>query len=93
MRRKLTPRISLLTNEIQTYVNKRFENFNTAVSDYFEGTAKELNAQMGDLQENYKKCQQDSLAIANRRKELESKLQVLNTALVQAKVLLSNSFH
>lgn len=48
---------------------------------------------MGDLQENYKKCQQDSLAIANRRKELESKLQVLNTALVQAKVLLSNSFH
>ena len=93
MRRKLTPRISLLTNEIQTYVNKRFENFNTAVSDYFEETAKELNAQMGDLQENYKKCQQDSLAIANRRKELESKLQVLNTALVQAKVLLSNSFH
>ena len=93
MRRKLTPRISLLTNEIQTYVNKRFENFNTAVSDYFEKTAKELNAQMGDLQENYKKCQQDSLAIANRRKELECKLQVLNTALVQAKVLLSNSFH
>lgn len=93
MRRKLTPRISLLTNEIQTYVNKRFENFNTAVSDYFEETAKELNAQMGDLQENYKKCQQDSLAIANRRKELESKLQVLNTALVQAKVLLSYSFH
>lgn len=93
MRRKLTPRISLLTNEIQTYVNKRFENFNTAVSDYFEETAKELNAQMGDLQESYKKCQQDSLAIANRRKELESKLQVLNTALVQAKVLLSNSFH
>ena len=93
MRRKLTPRISLLTNEIQAYVNKRFENFNTAVSDYFEETAKELNAQMGDLQESYKKCQQDSLAIANRRKELESKLQVLNTALVQAKVLLSNSFH
>lgn len=93
MRRKLIPRISLLTNEIQTYVNKRFENFNTAVSDYFEETAKELNAQMGDLQENYKKCQQDSLAIANRRKELESKLQVLNTALVQAKVLLSYSFH
>ena len=93
MRRKLTPRISLLTNEIQTYVNKRFENFNTAVSDYFEETAKELNAQMGDLQESYKKCQQDSLAIANRRKELESKLQVLNTALVQAKVLLSNLFH
>ena len=29
----------------------------------------------------------------NRRKELESKLQVLNTALVQAKVLLSNLFH
>ena len=93
MRRKLIPRISLLTNEIQAYVNKRFENFNTAVSDYFEETAKELNAQMGDLQESYKKCQQDSLVIANRRKELESKLQVLNTALVQAKVLLSNSFH
>lgn len=93
MRRKLIPRISLLTNEIQAYVNKRFENFNTAVSDYFEETAKELNAQMGDLQESYKKCQQDSLVIANRRKELESKLQVLNTALVQAKALLSNSFH
>lgn len=93
MRQRLAPRISLLTNEIQTYVNVRFEEFNTAITDYFEGTAKELNAQMGDLQENYKKCQQDSLAIANRRKELESKLQVLNTALVQAKVLLSNSFH
>lgn len=93
MRQRLAPRISLLTNEIQTYVNARFEEFNTAITDYFEGTAKELNAQMGDLQENYKKCQQDSLAIANRRKELESKLQVLNTALVQAKVLLSNSFH
>lgn len=93
MRQRLAPRISLLTNEIQTYVNARFEEFNTAITDYFEGTAKELNAQMVDLQENYKKCQQDSLAIANRRKELESKLQVLNTALVQAKVLLSNSFH
>ena len=93
MRQRLAPRISLLTNEIQTYVNARFEEFNTAITYYFEGTAKELNAQMVDLQENYKKCQQDSLAIANRRKELESKLQVLNTALVQAKVLLSNSFH
>ena len=93
MRQRLAPRISLLTNESQTYVNARFEEFNTAITDYFEGTAKELNAQMVDLQENYKKCQQDSLAIANRRKELESKLQVLNTALVQAKVLLSNSFH
>lgn len=93
MRQRLAPRISLLTNEIQTYVNARFEEFNTAITDYFEGTAKELNAQMVDLQENYKKCQQDSLAIANRRKELESKLQILNTALVQAKVLLSNSFH
>ena len=93
MRQRLAPRISLLTNEIQTYVNARFEEFNTAITDYFEGTAKELTAQMVDLQENYKKCQQDSLAIANRRKELESKLQVLNTALVQAKVLLSNSFH
>ena len=93
MRQRLAPRISLLTNEIQTYVNARFEEFNTAITDYFEGTAKELNAQMVDLQENYKKCQQDSLAIANRRKELESKLQVLNTALVQAKVLVSNAFH
>lgn len=92
MRRKLTPRISLLTNEIQTYVNKRFEDFNTAITDYFEETAKELNAQMEDLQENYKKCQQNSFTIANRRKELESKQQVLNTALVQANVLLSSPF-
>ena len=92
MRKKLTPRISVLTNEIQSYVNKKFEDFNTAVSDYFEKSIKELNAQLADLQNNYKKCQNDSLSIAGRRKELERKRQILNTALVQTSILQSSPF-
>lgn len=92
MHKRLVPRITLLTNEIQSYVNKRYDEFSTAVDNYFEGTAKELSAQITDLQENYKKCQQDSLAIASRKRVLEEKLKMLKTADVQLMTLLSSPF-
>lgn len=92
MRQRLVPRITLLTNEIQGYVNKRYDDFSAAVTNYFESSAKELSAQITDLQVNYKKCQQNSVAIANRRKVLDEKSQLLHTADVQLKVLLSNPF-
>lgn len=92
MHKRLVPRITLLTNEIQSYVNKRYDEFSTAVDDYFEGTAKELSAQITDLQEIYKKCQQNSLAIASRKRALEEKLKMLKTAGVQLEALLSSPF-
>lgn len=92
LRQDLSPKITLLINETQAYINKRFDDIGTAITDCFQKTITELCSQMTDLQSDYQKCQANSTVIANRTKELSERLKIIDNAIKQTTPLLTNPF-
>lgn len=92
MKRKITPRIQMMTTDIQIYISNRYEEFRISIEKYFETEASNLVKQMDDIQRDFQKCQKDSKAVAERRKDLSAKLSLLDTSITQLNVLLNNRF-
>lgn len=92
IRQHLSPRISMMSTDLQTYVNKRFDDFRIGIINHFEKKAKDFSAQLDKIMKDTQKCRMDSASINEYKKELETKVKVLENANGQLQVLLTNPF-
>ena len=92
IRQYLSPRISMMSTDLQTYVNKRFDDFRIVIINHFEQKVKDFSAQLDKIMKDTQKCRMDSASINEYKKELETKVKVLENANGQLQVLLTNPF-
>lgn len=92
LRKRITPKIQMMTTDMQTYVANKYEVFRVALEQHLESQASNLLTQLEKNQEEYQNCQKDSQLIMNKKKELTNKLNLLDTSITQLNVLLNNPF-
>lgn len=92
IRQYISPRISTMCTDLQSYVMKRFDDFRVAIIHHFEAKAKEMSSQLEKIHVDYQKCQVDSLSINNYKKELEARVKKVENSIGQLQLLLTNPF-
>lgn len=92
IRQYISPRISTMCTDLQSYVMKRFDDFRTAIIHHFEAKAKEMSSQLEKIYADCQKCQADSTSINNFKKELEAKEKKVENSIGQLQLLLTNPF-
>ena len=92
IRQYISPRISTMCTDLQSYVMKRFDDFRVAIIHHFEAKAKEMSSQLEKIHADYQKCQVDSLSINNYKKELEARVKKVENSIGQLQLLLTNPF-
>ena len=92
VRQYISPRISTMCTDLQSYVMKRFDDFRVAIIYHFETKAKEMSSQLEKIHADYQKCQVDSLSINNYKKELEARVKKVENSIGQLQLLLTSPF-
>ena len=92
IRQYISPRISTMCTDLQSYVMKRFDDFRAATIHHFEAKAKEMSSQLEKVHADYQKCQVDSISINNYKKELDARVKKVENSIGQLQLLLTNPF-
>ena len=92
IRQYISPRISTMCTDLQSYVMKRFDDFRIAILHHFEAKTKEMSSQLEKIHTDFQKCQADSTSINNFKKDLEAKEKKVENSIGQLQLLLTNPF-
>ena len=79
-------------NDLKTYVQQRYDEFNEARVDSIERMTNEIVTEMQDTVDALKSIENDKKEVAKQLEVIEGQVQFVETHLKQTELLLTNPF-
>ena len=79
-------------NDLKTYVQQRYDEFNEALVDSIERMTNEIVTEMQDTVDALKSIENDKKEVAKQLEVIEGQVQFVETHLKQTELLLTNPF-
>ena len=92
LKSKLGPQITIAMNDLKTYVQQRYDEFNEALVESIERMTNEIVTEMQDVVDAIKSIENDKKEIAKQLEVLQGQVQFVETHLKQTELLLTNPF-
>lgn len=92
LKTKLGPQITITMNDLKTYVQQRYDEFNEALVDSIERMTNEIVTEMQDAVDALKSIENDKKEVAKQLEVIEGQVQFVETHLKQTELLLTNPF-
>lgn len=92
IRKQILPRIQISMNELQQYIQNRYEEFNDILLQSLSDSALQMTTQMQQILNLIKECEDNEQHKKAKLNELDTQIKFLNTQLIQAKVVNTNPF-
>ena len=92
LKSKLGPQITIAMNDLKTYVQQRYDEFNEALVESIERMTNEIVTEMQDVVDAIKSIENDKKEIAKQLEALQGQVQFVETHLKQTELLLTNPF-
>ena len=92
IRKQISPRITIAMNELRSYIQKRYKEFNEEVVKNLKRVAEDMSKQMQEIVKQIQECQQDDQKKAVIIKEMQGHLTMIENLQTHAKVLSTNPF-
>ena len=92
LKTKLGPQITIAMNDLKTYVQQRYDEFNEALVDSIERMTNEIVTEMQDAVDALKSIENDKKEVAKQLEVIEGQVQFVETHLKQTELLLTNPF-
>lgn len=92
LKSKLGPQITIAMNDLKTYVQQRYDEFNDALVESIERMTNEIVTEMQDVVDAIKSIENDKKETAKQLEALEGQVQFVETHLKQTELLLTNPF-
>lgn len=92
LKTKLGPQITIAMNDLKTYVQQRYDEFNEALVDSIERMTNEIVTEMQDTVDALKSIENDKKEVAKQLEVIEGQVQFVETHLKQTELLLTNPF-
>lgn len=92
LKTKLGPQITIAMNDLKTYVQQRYDEFNEALVDSIERMTNEIVTEMQDAVDALKSIENDKKEVAKQLEVIEGQVQFIETHLKQTELLLTNPF-
>lgn len=92
LKSKLGPQITIAMNDLKTYVQQRYDEFNEALVESIERMTNEIVTEMQDVVDAIKSIENDKKETAKQLEALEGQVQFVETHLKQTELLLTNPF-
>lgn len=92
LKTKFGPQITIAMNDLKTYVQQRYDEFNEALVDSIERMTNEIVTEMQDTVDALKSIENDKKEVAKQLEVIEGQVQFVETHLKQTELLLTNPF-
>lgn len=92
IKNEITPLISITINELRTHIQKRYSDFQKEVVNSLCSIAESTTQKMQETVGLMQKCQQNNQIKAQKTKEIEGELKLVETLSTQVKVFGTNPF-
>lgn len=92
LKSKLGPQITIAMNDLKTYVQQRYDEFNEALVESIERMTNEIVTEMQDVVDAIKSIENDKKEVAKQLEAIEGQIQFVETHLKQTELLLTNPF-
>lgn len=92
LKSKLGPQITIAMNDLKTYVQQRYDEFNEALVESIERMTNEIVTEMQDVVDALKSIENDKKEVAKQLEEIERQVQFVESHLKQTELLLTNPF-
>lgn len=92
LKTKFGPQITIAMNDLKTYVQQRYDEFNEALVDSIERMTNEIVTEMQDAVDALKSIENDKKEVAKQLEVIEGQVQFVETHLKQTELLLTNPF-
>ena len=92
LKTKPGPQITIAMNDLKTYVQQRYDEFNEALVDSIERMTNEIVTEMQDAVDALKSIENDKKEVAKQLEVIEGQVQFVETHLKQTELLLTNPF-
>lgn len=92
LKSKLGPQITIAMNDLKTYVQQRYDEFNEALVESIERMTNEIVTEMQDVVDALKSTENDKKEVAKQLEEIERQVQFVESHLKQTELLLTNPF-
>lgn len=92
LKSKLGPQITIAMNDLKTYVQQRYDEFNEALVESIERMTNEIVTEMQDVVDALKSIENDKKGVAKQLGVIEEQVQFVETHLTQTELLLTNPF-
>lgn len=92
LKSKLGPQITITMNDLKTYVQQRYDEFNEALVESIERMTNEIVTEMQDVVDAIKSIENDKKEVAKQLEAIEGQVQFVETHLKQTELLLTNPF-
>ena len=92
LKSKLAPQITIAMNDLKTYVQQRYDEFNEAIIESIERMTNEIVTEMQDVMDAVKSIENDKKEVAKQLEVIEGQVQFVDTHIKQTELLLTNPF-
>lgn len=92
LKSKLGPQITIGMNDLKTYVQQRYDEFNEAIIESVECMTNEIVTEMQDVMDVIKSIENDKKEVAKQLEVIEGQVQFVDTYIKQTELLLTNPF-
>lgn len=92
LRSKLAPQITIAMTDLKTYVQQRYEEFNTALVNSIKRMTEEIVAEMKDVLDAVKSIENNNKEVAKQLEAVEGQVRFVETYLTHTELLLTNPF-
>ena len=92
IKRQISPRISIVMNELRLYIQKRYSALQKEVVNSLRTIVENMSQQMQDIVRLMQECQQNNQKKAQKTIEIENELKLIDTLMTQIKVYGTNPF-
>lgn len=92
LKSKLAPQITIVMNDLKSYVQQRFEEFNESLIQSFESMTSDVVAEMQQVMAELKSVDNDAKEAAKLKEHVQEQLNFVTAHRRQAELLLTNPF-
>lgn len=92
MRTKLAPQITIVMNDLKSYVQQRFEAFNESLVESFEQMTSDVVSEMQEVMAELKRADNDVKEAAKLKEQVQEQLNFVTAHKKQVELLLTNPF-
>lgn len=92
LRSRLAPQITIVMNDLKTYVQQRFESFNESLVESFSTMTADVVNEMQEVMNSLKAIEEDKKATAKMKEQVQEQLNFVNAYKKQVELLLTNPF-
>lgn len=92
LKSKLAPQITIVMNDLKSYVQQRFEAFNESLIESFEQMTADVVAEMQDVMSELNRVNNDAKEAAKLKEQVQEQLNFVSAHKKQVELLLTNPF-